>query len=112
MSNGATYVGQWSNGRREGLGTFTWSMIGPADGKSYEGQWKNNKRHGKGKMIYAPDPETGFEGDFDEGYWVKNKAVIEEFNPKDEDLLEGKELEERVKYHEEKREKYLANKKD
>ena len=78
MSNGATYVGEWVNGCREGLGTFTWSKFGPASGKSYEGQWKNNKRHGKGKMIYAPDPETGFEGGFDEGYWVKNKEVIED----------------------------------
>ena len=78
MSNGATYVGQWSNGRREGLGTFTWSKFGPASGKSYEGQWKNNKRHGKGKMIHAPDPKTGFEGGVDEGYWVKNKEVIED----------------------------------
>jgi hypothetical protein len=106
MGNGAVYVGQWSNGRRAGLGTFTWSKFGPASGQSYEGQWKNNKRHGKGKMIYAPDPKTGYEGGVDEGYWVKNKKVIEKFNPKDEELLEGEELEERVKYHEEKRKKY------
>ena len=70
MSNGATHIG--------GLGTFTWSKFGPASGKSYEGQWKKNKRHGKGKMIYAPDPETGYEGGVDEGYWVKNKEVIED----------------------------------
>ena len=71
MSNGATYVGQWSNGRREGLGTFTWSMIGPASGKSYEGMCKNNKRHGKGKMINEADIKTGYEGGVEEGYWVK-----------------------------------------
>ena len=78
MGNGAVYVGQWVNGLREGIGTFTWSKFGPASGKSYEGQWKKNKRHGKGKMIYAPDPETGYEGGVDEGYWVKNKEVIED----------------------------------
>ena len=81
MGNGAVYVGQWVNGCREGLGTFTWSKYGPASGQSYEGQWKNNKRHGKGKMIHAPDPKTGYEGGVDEGYWVKNKQM------KDKDTL-------------------------
>jgi hypothetical protein len=28
-------------------------------------------------MIHAPDPKTGYEGGVDEGYWVKNKEVIE-----------------------------------
>ena len=66
MGNGAVYVGQWVNGCREGLGTFTWSKYGPASGQSYEGEHKDDRRHGKGKMIYAPDPKTGFEGSVDE----------------------------------------------
>ena len=57
-------------------------------------------------MINEDDIKTGYEGGVDEGYWVKNKKVIEKFNPKDEEWLEGEELEERVKYHEEKRKKY------
>ena len=61
------------------MGNFTWSKSGPESGKSYEGEYKNNQRHGKGKMIYEPDPKTGFEGSVDEGSWIKNKQVIEEF---------------------------------
>ena len=107
MGNGAVYVGQFVNGRREGLGTFTWSKFGPKSGQSYEGMWKNNRRHGKGKMIYESDIKDGFEGSVDEGNWIKGKQVIEEFDLEDkEGLLEGEELEERVKYYEEKRKKY------
>ena len=113
QSDGATYVGQFVNGLREGLGTFTWSEKGPKSGTSYEGEWLNNRQHGKGKMIYESDIKDGFEGSVDEGNWIKGKQVIEEFDLEDkEGLLEGEELEERVKYYEEKRKKYLADKKD
>ena len=108
MGNGATYVGQWVNGLREGLGTFTWSEKSHVSGKSYEGEYKNNRRHGKGKLI--------FEGGYvEEGNWIDNKMVIDE---DDESWREGgkdyteEELEERVEYYEEKRKKYLADKKD
>ena len=112
MGNSAVYVGQWVNGCREGLGTFTWSKFGPASGQSYEGEYKDDRRHGKGKMIYAPDPETGFEGGVIEGNWIKNKEVIEEFDLEGGKDYTKEELEERVEYYEEKRKKYLANKKD
>ena len=113
MSDGSTYVGQFVNGLREGIGTFTWSKDGTWSGKSYEGLWKDNRQHGKGKMIYESDIKDGFEGSVDEGNWIKGKQVIEEFDLEDkEGLLEGEELEERVKYYEEKRKKYLADKKD
>ena len=113
MGNGAVYVGQFVNGLREGFGTFTWSEKGSKSGQSYEGEWLNNRQHGKGKMIYAPDPKDGFEGSVDEGNWINGKQVIEEFDLEDkEGLLEGEELEERVKYYEEKRKKYLADNKD
>jgi hypothetical protein len=68
QSDGATYVGQWVNGLREGLGTFTWSEKSPQSGKSYEGEYKNNKRHGKGKLIYDG-------GHVDEGNWIDNEMV-------------------------------------
>jgi hypothetical protein len=76
--DGATYVGQFVDGRREGLGTFTWSDKAPNGQNSYEGEWVNNRKHGKGKFTYAPDPKTGFEGSVDEGNWIDNKQVLED----------------------------------
>ena len=112
MGNGATYVGQWVNGLREGLGTFTWSKFGPKSGQSYEGEWVNNKRHGKGKMIYESDIKDGFEGGVDEGNWIDGEMVIDEWSPEGGKDYTEEELEERVEYYEEKRKKYLADKKD
>ena len=108
MGNGATYVGQFVDGLREGFGTFTWSEKGSKSGVSYEGEWKNNRRHGKGKMIYAPDPKDGFEGSVDEGNWINGKQVLEDdwWKEGGKDYTE-EELEERVKYYEEKRKKWL-----
>jgi hypothetical protein len=68
QSDGATYVGQWVNGLREGLGTFTWSEKSPQSGKSYEGEYKNNKRHGTGKWLYDG-------GHVDEGNCRDNERV-------------------------------------
>jgi hypothetical protein len=76
--DGATYVGQFVDGRREGLGTFTWSDKAANGQNSYEGEWVNNRKHGKGKFTYAPDPKTGFEGSVDEGNWIDNKQVLED----------------------------------
>ena len=108
MSDGATYVGQFVNGLREGIGTFTWSEKGSKSGTSYEGEWLNNRQHGKGKMIYAPDPKDGFEGSVDEGNWINGKQVLEDdwWKEGGKDYTE-EELEERVKYYEEKRKKWL-----
>jgi len=103
MGNGATYVGQWVNGLREGLGTFTWSEKSPESGKSYEGEYKNNRRHGKGKLI--------FEGGYvEEGNWIDNKLEMDD----DESWREGgkdyteEELQKRVDEIE-KREKEYSN---
>ena len=52
--DGATYVGQWVNGKREGQGTQTYPDGGDTeyidtdiilDGATYEGQWRFDKRH-------------------------------------------------------------------
>nr|HPI21850.1 hypothetical protein [Spirochaetota bacterium] len=41
--NGARYSGQWRNGKRDGRGSFTWPK-----GASYVGEWRDNNRHGRG----------------------------------------------------------------
>ena len=72
--NGDLYVGQFVNGRREGLGTFTWSKDSPASGKSYEGQWVNNRHHGKGKISYEKGPRgKEMEGQIWEGEYKNGK---------------------------------------
>ena len=40
--DGATYVDQFVNGLREGIGTFTWSIHSPDGVGMYEGEYKNN----------------------------------------------------------------------
>ena len=64
--NGATYVGQFVNGLREGVGTFTWSIHSPDGGDVYEGEYKNNRRNGKGKRTYR-------DGSILEGDWKDNE---------------------------------------
>jgi len=46
VSNGATYVGYYKNGRRKGEGTFTWvdDNDAPNIGGKYVGEWRDNKR--------------------------------------------------------------------
>jgi len=56
--NGATYEGEWKDGKRHGKGIFI-----PADGGDvYDGQWKNGKREGKGRFKFQNGDE--FEGDY------------------------------------------------
>ena len=66
--NGATYVGQFINGLREGIGTFTWSSQGPESGSVYEGEYKNNRRNGKGKR-------TNEDGHIQDGNWINNEFI-------------------------------------
>jgi hypothetical protein len=66
--NGATYVGQFVNGLREGVGTFTWSSQGPKKWSVYEGEYKNNRRNGKGEMTFEG-------GHIQEGNWIDNDFI-------------------------------------
>ncbi|XP_078521278.1 radial spoke head 10 homolog B isoform X2 [Lissotriton helveticus] len=72
-----SYVGQWSEGKRDGKGTIYYSEDGTSwyegnwvknfksgwgvrcykSGNIYEGQWKNNIRHGEGKMRWLTTNE-------------------------------------------------------
>ena len=101
--DGATYVGQFVNGRKEGIGTFTWSEKSPNGQNSYEGEWVNNRKHGKGKFTTVNGIDGGH---VEEGNWVDNKMVIDEWIPEGGKDYTEEELEERVEYYEEKREKY------
>ena len=68
--DGATYVGQFVNGLREGTGTFTWVDRGDELESVYEGEYKNNRRHGKGMKTYG-------NGSIVEGYWIDNDFIGE-----------------------------------
>ena len=55
--NGAKYVGEWSDHKRHGKGTFS-----SYTGLKYEGPFKNNMRHGKGIQTTAS-------GEITSGVW-------------------------------------------
>ena len=56
-SNGATYTGDWKDGKAQGKGTLIY-----ANGNKYVGEWKNDFPDGTGRMDYA-------DGSFYEGGW-------------------------------------------
>ena len=64
--DGATYVGQFVNGLREGIGTFTWSIHSPDGVGMYEGEYKNNRQSGKGIR-------TRSDGSKYDGIWKNGK---------------------------------------
>jgi hypothetical protein len=66
--DGATYVGQFVNGLREGTGTFTWADRGDELESVYQGEYKNNRRHGLGKRTYG-------NGSIQEGNWIDNDFI-------------------------------------
>jgi len=45
--DGSTYDGQWLEGDRCGVGTYTFR-----NGDIYEGEWKDDQKHGKGIYKY------------------------------------------------------------
>ena len=60
---GRKYVGQYKNHKKHGQGTYKY-----ANGDKYVGNWKKGLRHGKGIFTYA-------NGEIEEGIWKKNKLV-------------------------------------
>ena len=110
QSDGGTYVGQYINGRREGIGKFTWSKNSPVSGKSYEGEWKDNKQDGKGKISYEREEGEEFEGMSWEGefrngkiwnvtIYLKDRSIYGEYKDgkivDDESQSEGKNYDEK-----------------
>ncbi|MDH3648481.1 MAG: caspase family protein, partial [Saprospiraceae bacterium] len=82
--NGATYSGDYRDGKPDGLGTLLF-----ANGNKYVGQWSRSLRQGEGKMIFTSGERyegqfvgSRFEGygryrfnngNIYEGYWKNNK---------------------------------------
>jgi len=96
--DGGTYVGQFVNGQREGLGTFTWSEKSPQFGKVYEGEWKDNSPNGKGKIYYERGGDKKFEGmswegefrngkDWNVTIYSKDRSIFGEY--KDGEIVDG-----------------------
>lgn len=56
----ATYDGEYSNGKKHGLGKLTYP-----NGDVYQGQFKENKLHGEGTYVYKKT------GDIYSGTWVE-----------------------------------------
>ena len=46
-ADGSKYVGEWKDGKPNGLGTYTIAS-GPNKGDKYVGEWKDDTRNGKG----------------------------------------------------------------
>ena len=83
FKNGASYTGQWQDGKRHGEGTFVWTK------GHYTGQWWFGMRHGDGLETlsngetyagkFEEDKKHGFgtytweDGTRYEGNWVKGK---------------------------------------
>ena len=57
------YLGEWKNGKREGVGTEYKGMTAV-----YIGEWKNGKRDGKGKEM-DENGRVVYEGEWREGKW-------------------------------------------
>ena len=47
-SNGATYIGNYKNGKRHGNGRQVWK-----DGSVYQGTWEDDVACGHGRLIHA-----------------------------------------------------------
>jgi len=60
-------VGGVKNGKKHGLGTYTW-----ANGDKYAGEWKNDRRQGQGTYTWD-------DGTTKTGIWV-NQECIEKFS--------------------------------
>ena len=61
LRDGESYNGEWKDGKKHGMGIYTW-----ADGSFYNGEWKEDKRHGMGIYTWA-------DGSFYNGEWKDDR---------------------------------------
>ena len=70
FASGAKYLGQFANGKSEGIGICYWK-----DGSRYEGAWKAGLPHGQGIKTFADGKrQTGW---FKDGRYIGEKSLEE-----------------------------------
>lgn len=72
-----TYVGEWKEGLRHGVGTYKWN-----NGDTYLGTWSEDKRHGEGTYIWHDGSK--YKGNYSHGirsgygiYYYTNGTIYE-----------------------------------
>mgnify|MGYP001198064306 CR=1 FL=1 len=73
--NGDKYVGEFSDGMRNGNGTYTY-----ANGNKYKGLWIEDKKNGKGEFIFPNGNK--YIGDFVDGKWTGKGTLTNYFGDK------------------------------
>jgi hypothetical protein len=75
--DGGSYIGEFKDGKKHGLGTYTWT-----DGEQYVGEWSYEKRSGKGTQTKANGEK--YVGEYYNGFfhgkgikYASNGSVIE-----------------------------------
>ena len=66
--NGYNYIGEWKNGKQEGLGAATFPS-----GDKHIGEYKNGTRYGQGTYFYNSNDE--FKGDKHTGEYIEDVAT-------------------------------------
>ena len=59
--DGYQYIGEWTDGIKDGKGSYTWP-----NGENYIGEWKRGEEHGQGTMTYRA-------GETYSGNWINGK---------------------------------------
>lgn len=59
---GSIYVGQWKEGKEDGIGTEFWSKKSANAKTMYDGEWKEEKKHGYG--VYTTNNGDRYEGEW------------------------------------------------
>ena len=87
--NGESYVGELSNGKRDGKGTFVCEKF------TFTGEWKDDKMHGKGEIVYKNGEK--YVGEWRDNqkygqgtYYFKNNDIFEANYLNDKNELSGK----------------------